>query len=140
MELTAVVTAAEEGGFVALNPETGTTSQGETLDEAIANLQEATALYLEEFPQAQGCHAVVTTFNLSESAWAPEGLGCRDHPDAGAARLRAGATARRRGSHVVLRRGLQGCVVPLHKELKTGTLAGILRQAEVSADEFIETL
>lgn len=50
MELTAVLTPAEEGGYVALNPETGTTTQGETVEEAIANLQEATALYLSEFP------------------------------------------------------------------------------------------
>jgi putative ABC transport system permease protein len=43
MELTAVLTPAEEGGFIALNPETGTTSQGETVEEAIANtgLQDA---------------------------------------------------------------------------------------------------
>jgi predicted RNase H-like HicB family nuclease len=50
MELTAVLTPAEEGGCVALNPETGTTTQGETVEEAIANLTEATALYLSEFP------------------------------------------------------------------------------------------
>lgn len=43
---------------------------------------------------------------------------------------------RQRGSHVVMRRGANGTVVPLHREVKTGTLAGILRQADVSADEF----
>jgi len=68
MELTAVLTPAEEGGFVALNPETGTTSQGETIEEAIANLREATALYLEEFPQPSIGHPVVTTFSIPESA------------------------------------------------------------------------
>lgn len=47
MELTAVLTPAEEGGYVALNPETGTTTQGETVEEAIANLTEATALYFK---------------------------------------------------------------------------------------------
>ena len=50
MQLTAVLTPAEEGGFVAFNPETGTTTQGETIEEAIANLREAAALYLLEFP------------------------------------------------------------------------------------------
>jgi predicted RNase H-like HicB family nuclease len=50
MELTAVLTSAEEGGFIALNPQTGTTTQGETVEEALANLQEATALYAAEFP------------------------------------------------------------------------------------------
>ncbi|MDR2209672.1 MAG: hypothetical protein LBE22_12105 [Azoarcus sp.] len=64
MELTAVLTPAEEGGYVALNPETGTTTQGETVEEAIVNLQEATALYLSEFPmQVQG-HPLVTTFSV----------------------------------------------------------------------------
>jgi len=52
VQLTAVLIPAEEGGFVALNPETGTTSQGESIDEALANRREATDLYLEEFPPA----------------------------------------------------------------------------------------
>lgn len=42
---------------------------------------------------------------------------------------------RQRGSHVVMRRASQGCVVPLHKEVKSGTLAGILRQAGLTAHE-----
>ncbi len=36
--------------FVAECPEVGTVSQGGTIDEALANLKEATELYLEEFP------------------------------------------------------------------------------------------
>ena len=44
---------------------------------------------------------------------------------------------RQRGSHFVLRRGSVGTVVPLHRELRTGTLAGILRQAGVTQDEFL---
>ena len=47
---------------------------------------------------------------------------------------------RQRGSHVVMRRGAQGCSVPLHRELKTGTLAGVLRQAKVDPEEFIAHL
>lgn len=44
---------------------------------------------------------------------------------------------RQRGSHDVLKHADgRGCVVPLHKEVKVGALAGLLRQAEVSADEF----
>lgn len=50
MILTAVLIPAPEGGFTALNPETGTTTQGESVEEALANLREATELYLEEFP------------------------------------------------------------------------------------------
>jgi shikimate dehydrogenase len=47
----AALSPAEEGGFIATNPETGTTTEGETVDEALANLKEATELYLTEFPQ-----------------------------------------------------------------------------------------
>lgn len=68
MQLTAVLTRAEEGGYVALNPETGTTTQGETLDEALANLREATALYLEEFPLKTTGAPFVTTFAVPEHA------------------------------------------------------------------------
>jgi predicted RNase H-like HicB family nuclease len=68
MELTAVLSPAEEGGYVALNPETGTTTQGETVEEAIANLQEATALYLSEFPIPAPGHPLVTTFSVPAHA------------------------------------------------------------------------
>jgi len=48
---------------------------------------------------------------------------------------------RQRGSHVVMRRdtptGAVGCVVPMHRELKIGTLRGVLRQAKVSVNDFI---
>ena len=47
---------------------------------------------------------------------------------------------RQTGSHVIARRGQRGCVVPMHAELKVGTLAGLLRQAEVSVDEFMAAL
>ena len=66
MQLTAVLTPAEEGGFVAMNPETGTTTQGESIEEAIANLKEATALYLDEFPQTAIGHPLITVFSLPE--------------------------------------------------------------------------
>ena len=67
MILTAVLTPSEEGGYVALNPETGTASQGESIDEALANLKEATELYLEEFPLAVCSQTWVTTFEVSSA-------------------------------------------------------------------------
>jgi predicted RNase H-like HicB family nuclease len=70
MELTAVLTHAEEGGFVALNPETSTTTQGETVEEAVANLREATALYLSEFPLPARGHPLVTMFTIPGPAHA----------------------------------------------------------------------
>ena len=48
--------------------------------------------------------------------------------------------ARQRGSHIVLRRGSQGCVVPNYRELKTGTLSGLLKQAGVSVEDFVNAL
>lgn len=68
MMLTAVLLPAPEGGFTALNPETGSTSQGESIEEAIANLREATELYLEEFPLASAGHPLITTFQVAEHA------------------------------------------------------------------------
>ena len=47
---------------------------------------------------------------------------------------------RQSGSHVVMKRESKGCVVPMHAEVKVGTLAGVLRQAEVSPDEFLAAL
>ncbi len=47
---------------------------------------------------------------------------------------------RQKGSHVVLRKGGHGCVIPLHDELATGTLRGILRQADITLEEFEKAL
>ena len=68
MELTAVLIPAEESGYFALNPETGTTTKGETVEEAISNLQEATALYLSEFPIEMSGHPLITTFSVPAHA------------------------------------------------------------------------
>lgn len=65
MELTAVLTPAVEGGYVAYNPETGTTTQGETVEEALENLREATELYLEEFPLSVTGRPLLTTFRVA---------------------------------------------------------------------------
>jgi predicted RNase H-like HicB family nuclease len=68
MLLTAVLIPAAEGGFTALNPETGTTSQGESVEEAIINLREATELHLEEFPLKTSGQPLVTTFQVAVNA------------------------------------------------------------------------
>lgn len=55
--------------------------------------------------------------------------------------LRLGFERRRqRGSHVVLRRNASVCVVPMHREVDQGTLRGILRQANVTPEEFIQNI
>ena len=58
----------EEDLFVAQCPEVGTASQGETIEQALANLREATELYLEEFPQAEASRPWVTTFEVGSHA------------------------------------------------------------------------
>lgn len=45
-----------------------------------------------------------------------------------------------RGSHVKLRRGDVVCIVPLHRDVKKGTLAGILRQAKLTTDDVLKAL
>jgi predicted RNase H-like HicB family nuclease len=65
--LTAVI-HQEDKWFVAECPETGTVSQGATLEQAIDNLKEATELYIEETnAQPQG-RSVITTFDAVVNA------------------------------------------------------------------------
>jgi len=54
--------------YVAECPETGTASQGETFEEAVMNLKEATELYLEEFPVKQTYRPILTTFEVAAHA------------------------------------------------------------------------
>jgi len=68
MEFSAVLTPAIEGGYIAFNPETGTTTQGESIEDALTNLQEATELYLEEFPLTFTGRSLLTTFHVATHA------------------------------------------------------------------------
>jgi len=58
----------EENLYVAECPEVGTASQGETTEEAVNNLREATELYLEEFPVKQTFRSFLTTFEVTAHA------------------------------------------------------------------------
>ena len=93
----------EEDMYIAECPEVGTVSQGRTVEEAVANLKEATELYLEEF-------------------------------------VVSGQT----GSHVRMSKatpgGKVGTAVPLHDELKIGTLPGVLKLAKIDPDDFARYL
>ncbi len=55
----------EEAWYVAECPEVGVVSQGKTIEEAIANLKEATELYLEEFPSPSAERSLITTFDVT---------------------------------------------------------------------------
>jgi predicted RNA binding protein YcfA (HicA-like mRNA interferase family) len=49
---------------------------------------------------------------------------------------------RQKGSHIILKKktgdGSIGTVVPDHKELAEGTIKGILKQAQITIEEFLE--
>ena len=55
----------EDEVYVAECPEVGTASQGDTIEEALANLREATELYLEECPQPALAPRLLTTFEVN---------------------------------------------------------------------------
>jgi predicted RNase H-like HicB family nuclease len=66
MQTFTAVIHREEDLFVAECSEVGTVSQGRTIEEALANLKEATELYLEEFPlEAMPERSYVTTFEVA---------------------------------------------------------------------------
>jgi predicted RNase H-like HicB family nuclease len=54
----------EKDLYVAECPEVGTVSQGHNIEEAVANLKEATELYLEEFPISDTSRSLMTTFEV----------------------------------------------------------------------------
>lgn len=58
----------EDDIYVAECPEVGTVSQGYSIEEAIANLKEATELYLEEFPLEEISKPLMTTFEAVVNA------------------------------------------------------------------------
>ncbi len=58
----------EDDLYVAECPEVGTVSQGKSIEEAVANLKEATELYLEEFPLPDTSRSLITTFETSINA------------------------------------------------------------------------
>jgi len=58
----------ESNLYVAECPEVGTASQGATIEDAIVNLQEATEIYLEEFPLEETQHPFPTTFEVAINA------------------------------------------------------------------------
>ena len=57
----------EEDIYVAECPEVGTVSQGYSIEEAVTNLQEATELYLEDFPLPDITRPIITTFEVTVS-------------------------------------------------------------------------
>jgi predicted RNA binding protein YcfA (HicA-like mRNA interferase family) len=89
---------------------------------------------LEEFPLDRISRPILTTFQVENMPKLPvvsgvhvvrvlESLGFE--------------LVRQCGTNLVLRRGSSGCVVQHHEELRTVTLAGILKQAGVSIEDFL---
>jgi predicted RNase H-like HicB family nuclease len=67
-KLFTAVVHKEDNLYVAECPEVGTVSQGTNIEEAVKNLQEATELYLEEFPAKETQHPFLTTFEVAVNA------------------------------------------------------------------------
>jgi predicted RNase H-like HicB family nuclease len=66
MQIFTIVIHRKGDIFVAECPEVGTVSQGGTIAEALANLKEATELYLEEFSlEIEPERSIVTTFEVA---------------------------------------------------------------------------
>ena len=66
--LTAIIYPGEtKRWLVAYNPETGTTTQGKTVEEALKNLKAATSLFLEEQDLPDRSGAILTTFELEHA-------------------------------------------------------------------------
>ena len=67
MSLFTAIVRKEDNLYVAQCPEVGTASQGETIEKAIENLQEATELYSEEFPMEQQYRPLMTTLSSGDT-------------------------------------------------------------------------
>jgi len=65
METFTAVIHKEEDMYVAKCTEVGTVSQGNTIEESIENLKEATELYLEEFPLEEKSSPILATFEIT---------------------------------------------------------------------------
>ncbi len=64
MRTYSAVIRREDDLYVAECPEIGTVSQGRSIEEALANLKEATALYIEEVAPIETAPPMLTTFTL----------------------------------------------------------------------------
>ncbi len=71
MKTYSAIIQKDEDMYVAKCPEIGTISQGKTIEEALANLKEATELYLEEFPKPAAFRPLMTTFEVREHVPSP---------------------------------------------------------------------
>lgn len=60
-----VVVYKEDDIYIAECPEIGTVDQGETIEQAVSGLKEATRLYLEEFPLPETSPRYITTMDVS---------------------------------------------------------------------------
>jgi len=64
MRLTAAITP-EDGGFVAQCLEVDVASQGDTVEQALANLREALELYFEDAPGPVRASPVIAPIDIS---------------------------------------------------------------------------
>ena len=151
----AVLLNAEGGGYVAICTETYTGSQGGSVEEAVANLREATELYLEERPgecpqgETVGEASIKPlTISVDENAC---GMDCKfpalSGGEIGRVLEKLGyAFNRKSGNHMIYQRLSESkydryyhtAVVPDAKKVYPGALYWVLMGGGVSKNEFLE--
>jgi predicted RNase H-like HicB family nuclease len=70
MDFTAIIKKGLDGWYVALCPELDVASQGKTVEEALANIKEATELYIEEMGVPEGISSkdtIIASFEVEEN-------------------------------------------------------------------------
>ena len=154
LDLHAVLLNAEGGGYVAMCPETHIGSQGETVEEAVANLREANELYLEarpgECPQGETVGVAVIkplTISVDENAF---GMDCKlpalSGKEIGRVLESLGyAFDRKSGNHMIYQRLCESkydryyhtAIVPDAKKVYPGALYWVLKGGGPTKNEFL---
>ena len=155
LDVHAVLLNAEGGGYVAICTETYTGSQGETVEEAVANLREATELYLEErpgeCPQGETVGAAVIqplTISVDENA---VGMDCKlpalSGGEIGRVLEKLGYVFdRKSGNHMIYHHDYEDAygshhhtaIVPDAKKVYPGALYWVLSGGGCTKNEFLE--
>ena len=142
MKFKVVLEPSEEGGYTVYIPSLpGCISEGETVEEAMANIKDAVELYLE---------AVEDDCIKQEDAYNPGAGFVTNVPSLSYGKIiralqRDGWTVVRvRGSHIRLQKRLVDEVlkltIPAHAPVKRSTLSHVLKQARIDIDRFLELL
>ena len=127
MKYKVALSKSDEGYSVSVPGLPGCWSQGQTEQEALANIEEAIREYLE-----------VAKEQLNEGEMREvDGV---NHLDAVRALEKAGFRIARQGRHIVMTNGARIITIPRHNPVNAFTMAGIVRDAGMTIERFRELL